>query len=274
MPVTNSAVPGETSMNQSTQSARIPDGQIRISVCMAVLNGANFIEEQIASILPQLGSKDEFVIVDDASKDNTIDIVASFRDERIRIIRQEQNRGVVQSFGRALEEAKGEIIFLTDHDDIWRADKVEKFLEMFDRCPAITVVMSDLVVIDAACKIVSGPKLGAQNFHQGVFRNLVRNRYQGSAMAFRRSILEYCLPFPTDIPIHDVWIGLVNQFVGEAAFIAEPLLFYRRHGSNDSRATHAPLMQMIRWRWALIKNLTSLYVRKLALRSYHLAALV
>ena len=122
---------------------------------MAVRNGANFIEEQIASILPQLGDKDEFVIIDDASNDNTIAIIESFRDVRIRIVRNEHNRGVVQSFGRALEEAKGEIIFLTDHDDIWRADKVEKFLDVFNAHPDITVVMSDLVIIDAAGRIVS-----------------------------------------------------------------------------------------------------------------------
>jgi glycosyltransferase involved in cell wall biosynthesis len=256
-------------MNQNAQHAWASDGNIRVSVCMAAYNGANFIEEQIGSILPQLGDKDELVIVDDASKDNTINIIESFRDERIRLLRNDRNRGVVQSFGHALDAAKGDIIFLTDQDDIWRVDKVEKFLEVFNARPDVTVVMSDLVIIDAAGKIVSGPKFGPKRFHQGAFRNLVHNRYQGSAMAFRRSILPYCLPFPPDIPIHDVWIGLVNQFVGEAAFIEEPLLLYRRHGSNDSRATHAPLMQMIRWRWALVKNLAWLYGRKIVLRRHH-----
>jgi glycosyltransferase involved in cell wall biosynthesis len=236
---------------------------VRVSVCMAVRNGANFIAEQIASILPQLGEQDDVVIVDDASDDNTISIIKNFHDSRIRIVRQEQNRGIVQSFGRALEEAKGEIIFLTDHDDIWRPDKVEKFLKVFEAQPDVTVAMSDLVIMNASGEIISGPRFGAREFHQGAFRNLIRNQYQGSAMAFRRSILEYCLPFPKDIPIHDVWIGLVNQFVGKAAFIREPLLFYRRHGSNDSPDKHAPLMQMIRWRWALMKNLTWLYLRRL-----------
>lgn len=233
---------------------------------MAVYNGANFIAEQIASILPQLGQLDEFVVVDDASKDNTIAIVEGFHDERIRIIRNEQNRGVVQSFGRALEAASGDIIFLTDHDDVWRADKVQKFMELFESYPDVTVVTSDLLIVDAAGRIVSGPKFGSKKFHEGALRNLIRNQYQGSAMALRRSILDYCLPFPADIPIHDVWIGLVNQFVGKAAFIKEPLLFYRRHGSNDSPGKHAPLMQMIRWRWALIKDLTGLFFRRRALR--------
>jgi len=239
---------------------------ISVSVCMAVRNGANFIKEQIGSILPQLGDTDEFVIVDDASQDNTIAMIESFRDERIRIVRHERNRGVVQSFGRALAEARGEIIFLTDHDDIWRADKVSKFLAAFKSDPELTVMMSDLVIIDAAGNVISGPKFGSRKFHRGLLRTLLKNGYQGSAMAFRRSILAYCLPFPKDIPIHDVWIGLVNRFVGEAGFIPEPLLLYRRHGKNDSPDTHASITKMLRWRWSLIKHLASRYFRTVAFR--------
>lgn len=239
---------------------------VRISVCMAVHNGASFIEEQISSILPQLGQYDEFIVVDDASQDNTIAIVECFRDPRIRIVRQVRNQGVVQSFGRALEESRGEVIFLADQDDVWRADKVEMFLETFGAHPDLTVVMSDLVIIDATGEVTSGPKFATRKFHGGLFHTLLRNSYQGSAMAVRRSILGYCLPFPSDIPIHDVWIGLVNRFVGKAGFISEPLLFYRRHGKNDSPATHAPLIQMVRWRCALIRNLAVLYARKIAFR--------
>lgn len=257
-------------MNRRPDGAEASDGGVRISVCMAVYNGANFIQAQIASILPQVGDRDEIIIVDDGSRDNTIAVIEEFCDKRIRIVRQEQNRGVVQTFGRALEEARGEIIFLSDQDDIWRSDKVRKFLELLASQPGVTVAMSDAVIIDATGNAISGPKFGSKRFHRGVLPNLVRNRYQGSAMAFRRSILEYCLPFPPGIPMHDAWIGLVNQLVGKAGFVNEPLLYYRRHGSNDSPDMHAPVMKMIRWRWALIKNLALLYVRKIGLRKRRL----
>jgi glycosyltransferase involved in cell wall biosynthesis len=252
----------KVAMNQKPTETFTSDKRIRISVCMAVRNGTNFIEEQIASILPQLDETDELVIVDDASQDDTIRVIEEFHDSRIRIVRQEKNHGVIRSFGRALEEARGEIIFLTDHDDVWRQDKVEKFLEMFKNDPDITVVMSDMVIINAAGTVTAGPRFESKEFHPGLLHNFVRNRYHGSAMAFRRSILEYCLPFPSDIPIHDQWIGLVNQLIGKAGFIGEPLLFYRRHGKNDSPMTHAPLMQMIRWRWAVGKDLAWLWVRR------------
>ncbi|MGC2638824.1 MAG: glycosyltransferase [Acidobacteriaceae bacterium] len=228
---------------------------------MAVRNGANFIREQIGSILPQLRDGDEFLIVDDASSDDTVAIVEAFRDPRIRILRQTENRGVVQSFGHALDQATGDMIFLADHDDLWRSDKVTKFLDLFAARPDVTVAMSDLVIIDATGKIISGARFGSRTFHPGALRNIIRNRYQGSAMAFRRSILGAILPFPAGIPIHDMWIGIVNQFVGKAAFIPEPLLLYRRHGSNDSPATHASWSKMIRWRWALVKNLILWWLR-------------
>jgi len=243
-----------------------------ISVCMAVHNGSKFIEEQIASILPQLGENDELVIVDDASIDETIAIIEGFNDEHIRLVRHEYNRGVIQSFEHALKEAKGEIIFLADQDDIWRPDKVVKFLEMFRIYPDVTVVQSDCSIIDYYGNITSKSRLkmrGIREFYPGALRNLARNLYQGSAMAFRRSILEFCLPFPVDIPMHDMWIGIVNQFVGKAGFIEKPLLLWRRHGGNDSRENHAPLMQMIIWRLALVKNLAILYAKLAVLRRGH-----
>lgn len=251
---------------QAEVSSRPDAGPPRISVCMAVRNGTNFIVGQIASILPQLAEGDEFIIIDDASTDDTIAVVENIRDQRIRIIRQSENRGVVRSFGRALAAARGEIVFLADHDDLWRPDKVQKFLEAFRTDPGTTLVVSNLLVIDANGTVISDPKFRAGEFRAGLLSNLVRNRYQGSAMAFRRSILKYCLPFPDGIPIHDVWIGLVNQFVGRAAFIQEPLLLYRRHGSNDSPERHAPIPRMIRWRWSLIRNLCLLYLRRIAFR--------
>lgn len=237
-----------------------------VSVCMAVRNGANFIAEQIASILPQLREDDQVVIVDDASCDNTVGIIEQFRDARIRVVHQQQNCGVVRSFGRALQEVRGDIIFLSDHDDLWAPNKVKKFLEVFEAQPNVSLVISDVFIIDAQGRRTAGPRFGSRKFHVGILANLIRNRYQGSAMAFRRSILDYCLPFPGDIPIHDVWIGLVNQFVGEAAFIPEPLLLYRRHGKNDSPDRHAPIPQMVRWRWALLRNLFRLYLRRIAFR--------
>jgi glycosyltransferase involved in cell wall biosynthesis len=228
---------------------------------MATYNGERFLAEQLTSILSQLSDGDEVIVVDDASRDGTLAIVDSFGDRRVRLLRQECNQGILKTFERALGEAKGEIVFLADQDDVWRADKVAKVTAMFSSHPGTSLILSDYAIIDAKGDTVLESRFKTERFHPGVLRTLVRNQYHGCAMAFRRSILEYCLPFPTDTPMHDMWIGMVSQFAGKVALIDEPLVFYRRHDRNESPKTHAPLLRMLRWRWALVKNLVLFLAR-------------
>lgn len=245
---------------------------MKISVCMATYNGERFIHEQLASILGQLRDGDEVVVVDDASTDGTLAIVESFRDEHIRIIRQPINRGVLQTFNRALDEASGDIIFLSDQDDVWRSDKVMKIKDVFSNRPDVSLVISDSRIVDGRGEVIAQTRFKSGRFHPGAWQNFLRNRYLGCAMAFRRSVLEHCLPFPVDVPQHDMWIGIVNQLTGKTEFIDEPLMSYRRHERNISpHQKHAPLAQMVRWRWALGKNLALFWVRTVVLRRRNLA---
>src|ERR1700744_2314782 len=99
-----------------------------ISVCMAVFNGQRYLHEQLDSILPQLGEHDEVIIVDDGSNDASASIVSEFRDPRLKLLRNETNVGPSKSFERAISQAQGQYIFLSDQDDIWKANKVETIL--------------------------------------------------------------------------------------------------------------------------------------------------
>jgi glycosyltransferase involved in cell wall biosynthesis len=232
---------------------------------MAVYNGSQYIRGQVESILPQLGEEGEIVAVDDASQDASVAILESFHDKRIRIIRQAENRGVVRTFERALREASGEIIFLADQDDIWREDKVEKMIGMFLSCPDLTLIISDASIIDAEGRIIGKSWFERRPYYPGLLRNLLQNGYLGCAMAFRRSLLKDCLPFPADTPMHDMWIGMVNQLVGTAGLIREPLICYRRHGNNTTSDKRSSMKQKLLWRYALVKNLTWCYLRKVKL---------
>ena len=89
-----------------------------ISVCMASYNGAIFIKQQAVSILNQLGLEDELIISDDGSKDNTLEILASLNDSRIKIYHHSAPHGVVSNFENAIKHASGDYIFLSDQDDI------------------------------------------------------------------------------------------------------------------------------------------------------------
>src|SRR5579863_7982285 len=143
---------------------------MKISVCMATYNGERFIHEQLESILGQLEDDDEVVIVDDASTDGTVHLAEEFRDKRIRILRRDRNRGVLQTFERALKEAAGEIIFLADQDDVWRSDKVSKIMSLFSARPDLSLVLSDSCVVDSRGNITSKTRFNHGRFHPGALQ--------------------------------------------------------------------------------------------------------
>ena len=99
---------------------------IMVSVCIATYNGVNYIREQLVSILCQLSSHDEIIISDDGSTDNTIDVLESIRDLRIKIIYNKGRHGVVPNFENALRNSTGDFIFFADQDDIWDEHKVAR----------------------------------------------------------------------------------------------------------------------------------------------------
>jgi glycosyltransferase involved in cell wall biosynthesis len=229
----------------------------RVSVCMAAYNGARFIREQVQSILPQMGARDELIVVDDASLDETVAILEGFCDPRLRVIRQARNAGVCRTFENALREARGEIIFLCDQDDVWREDKVARVLEAFDRDPSATLVLSNGELMDGEGRRLGETLYAGERLALGAMANLIRNRFQGSAMAFRREILEAVLPFPGGIPMHDSWIGIVNALVGRAVYLPQCLILYRRHAGNATSRTHGPIGLMVAQRWRLVKALVA-----------------
>lgn len=230
-----------------------------ISVVMATYNGAPYIELQLQSILCQLTDNDEVILVDDYSVDATLELVERIGDSRIQVFRNNANMGVQRSFERAIGLASGDIIFLSDQDDIWHPKKVSLFNRVFEELSDVTLVLSDARIIDYEGKEVIKSFFERRGgFVPGVVSNLIKNRYLGCVMAFRRVLVNRILPFPLFIPQHDMWIGLVNGIYGEAYFINQPLVEYRKHGTNASFASsnkRGSLVQMVSWRWALIKNL-------------------
>lgn len=229
-----------------------------ISVCMATYNGERWIEEQLKSVLLQLNEDDEVVLIDDGSSDDTLKKVQEFEDSRIRIFHNETNLGVDKTFERALTLACGNILFLCDQDDIWYSGKVERIMEVFDKHPDVTLVLSDAQIIDAAgCATGISYFVNREKFIPGVLPNILKSKHLGCAIAIKSTMRNYFLPFPEKIPGHDVWIGIVNEYYGKTYFISEPLIGYRRHDKNSSSMHRKNLKQIITWRWELIKSLTT-----------------
>ena len=221
---------------------------------MAVKNGAAFIEEQIQSILPQLGVNDELIVSDDNSTDSTIKIVNAFADERIKVTIN-PNGGIVDNFENAIKHSCGDKIFLADQDDVWVKDKIEKMslhLDQFD------VVICDCAIVDCHLHPQSNSFFEVNKSSKGLIKNIIRNSYMGCCMAFNRSILNKILPFPQNIAMHDLWIGLVAEVHYSVYFLPEQLVLYRRHSGNASSSpskSSRSIKTKVTTRLHLVKNL-------------------
>lgn len=97
-----------------------------VSVIMPSYNTASYIADSIKSVLAQTYNNWELIIVDDCSTDNTDEIVAGFKDARIKFFKNIKNSGAALTRNRALREAKGEWIAFLDSDDLWLPEKLER----------------------------------------------------------------------------------------------------------------------------------------------------
>ncbi len=237
----------------------------RISVCMAAFNGSLYIAQQLESILVQLGSDDEVVVVDDASSDQTAEKILGVGDTRIRLLRHERNCGVLRTFEDALRAASGRILFLSDQDDLWDPRKVETVLEAFRTNPYVSLVATDNALIDSNGALISKSYFENRGpFRQGLWANLIRNRYGGCTMAFRAEILSEVLPLPHGYDVlHDIWIGVRNSLSGRRAlYIPEPLVLNRRHGATATGKGRLGFGRRLRLRAHLLLSLAAFQIRK------------
>jgi hypothetical protein len=155
------------------------------------------------------------------------------------------------SFGRALAACRGEFIFLADQDDVWLPGKRVALVNAL-RAGAV-LALSDAAVIDGEGRAIEPSFMARRGgFRDSFAATLVKNRYLGCSMAFRRELLEDILPIPAEVPMHDMWIGALAALRGRVAYIDRPLMQYRRHGANVSPERRASIGQMLAWRWRLL----------------------
>ncbi len=226
----------------------------KVSVALASYNGEKYIGRQIESILRNLSAQDELVVSDDGSGDETLRIVESFRDPRIKIVAG-PGLGVKKNFENAIKNCTGKYIFLSDQDDVWMDGKVDAVLDVFEECDC-PVVVHDSIVVDEEEQEIEGSFFDYRKSGPGFIKNFVKNTYVGCCMAFDSELVKDILPIPDDIEMHDQWIGLMGERKGKPAFITDRLILFKRHGDNTSDPFHHyPLKKMIHNRLMLLKEL-------------------
>lgn len=216
-----------------------------ITVCIPTFNGEEYIGAQLESILvsPLIG---EIIVSDDGSEDQTIDVVKSFNDERVKVV-EGPRQGLIKNYESLFLRASGDYIFLADQDDVWLPNKVEIMLEYLQK---VDLVVCDCTVVDGKLNVLYPSYFALRRSGPGLLRNLWRNSYLGCCIAFRRQLLKHALPFPRRLPMHDWWLGLIAESFGKVAFINQQLIMYRRHGGNVTPAVERSRVSWItRLRW-------------------------
>jgi len=200
---------------------------------MATCNGARYVERQVASILEQLADDDELVVSDDGSSDETIALVRTFDDPRIRILEDSVFRSPLGNFEHAVRHARGDTLVLSDQDDVWLSNKLPLVRELFAGETARPfLVVLDAEVVDEDGRAVYPSVLEKLGAAPGLFRNLWTNRYLGCCMAFSRDLLDAALPFPPGVGMHDIWLGQLCERIGTTRFVHVVTMKYRRHDAN------------------------------------------
>jgi glycosyltransferase involved in cell wall biosynthesis len=206
---------------------------------MSTCDGAEFLRPQVDSILAELGDGDELIIVDDASVDATPELLAGYRDRRVRLFRNATRHGHVRTVARAVAAAERLLIVLADQDDVWihgRLDRLRAALAAEDAL----VAAGNFVPIAADGTRLPGP---ARRLHAAdsthAWRNIAgillgRRPYYGCAMAFKRSLTDLVLPIPVAMESHDLWIAFAGNLAGGMRHLEDDLLLKRSHGRNLS----------------------------------------
>ena len=229
----------------------------RISVAMGTHNGAAYLAEQLESILQQSLQPVEIVLSDDASTDDTVEIARRVIGSRIplTVLRNATALGVTANFEQATLACTGELIALSDQDDVWAPERLAAAAAEFAAHPDLLLLHGDARLVDPR-----GVPIGQTLFealevttrerelvHTGrAFETLLRrNLATGATTVFRRTLLASAAPFPRGW-VHDEWLAVIAAAIGDVDLLDTALVDYRQHGANQIGASRLSFAGKVR----------------------------
>ncbi|MGH6658586.1 MAG: glycosyltransferase [Sphingomicrobium sp.] len=210
----------------------------RISIALATYNGVPFLQEQLDSYRSQERLPDELVVGDDGSTDGTRAILERFAKAApfpVKLLDGPSSGGIAANFERVIRACSGDLILLSDQDDIWFASKIATVELAMAGAPDILALHHDEWLMDSA----TGERLPL-TFNQrarrsGIWEHLL---YVGNCTAMRNRLLPIVLPIPGAFGF-DEWLSLVPEALGARLVIEQQLQLWRRHAANSSTAAIA-----------------------------------
>lgn len=214
----------------------------KVDILLATYNGEKYIKEQVESILNQTYENIQIIISDDCSTDKTRQVLKEYENnEKIKIFYQEKNLGYVKNFEFLLKQVESNLYMLSDQDDVWKKEKVEKSVEKIEN-EKLDLVFGDLEVVDENLNTL----YKSYNRYMHLIHKIKKyqkdyrlqylyNCMTGCTIISRKNWIDKVLPFPTNSKymIHDYWLGLVIALNGKVGYIEEPYILYRQHGKNQ-----------------------------------------
>lgn len=217
-----------------------------VAVLIATYNGEQFLKEQLESIFFQTYTNFKIYLSDDASSDSTIEILKYYKakyPQKVFYSVNEKNIGFVKNFEKLLLACTEEYVALSDQDDIWYSNKLQKQMEVMFQLKELNenlplMVHSDLEVVDANLKKINDSYFRLRSYKLKEEKDLGHilgpSGVMGNTILMNQKLLHCVLPFPEKLDVHDYWIGVKCEFFGKRKTIFEPLVRYRIHEKNYS----------------------------------------
>jgi glycosyltransferase involved in cell wall biosynthesis len=223
---------------------------MKISVAFIVYNGSQYLRTQLDSILAQTHKVDEIIVCDDASYDNTKDILEEYKNKHPNLFfihYNNQNIGTTKNIEKAIQACTAELILLADQDDYWEPNKVETILQWFEHNPTMNGVFTNGAIMNsngefdnkyALWDVMSFPyktiiSKTELNNSLKLYINTVENSVTGATLAIRNNLAFLKQPFPViKNLVHDRWLAINLAETNSLGILEDKLIRYRIHSAQ------------------------------------------
>jgi len=236
------------------------DNSATVAIVLCTHNGEAWVSEQLRSLADQSWPV-AIRVFDDASSDNTADLIESFNGELdIQCTRRTTALGLVNNFASGIQSVLDEgfqYIALCDQDDLWLPHRVEAGMRALQRAeqdptaPDAQLVHSDLHMVDAHNHIIHESFMKWRRYQVEARKPLAtvlgQNGVMGNTVLMNAKLARLALPFPDELQVHDYWLAVVAELLGQRQYLAECLVRYRIHENNVSNSSNTVMFGSNRW---------------------------
>ena len=250
-------------MNAPSDGKATSGSRARISVALGTYNGERYLPAQLASIVAQTRLPDELVAADDGSTDATVALLQEFARTApfpVRVMQNQRNLGSTRNFEQLCSLCTGDLIALSDQDDVWYPQRLERSEQALETHPEAGLVFSNADLIDEAGNPLDGSLWHFSGFTGSTQQALrdgddtlpVRMRFVTGATVMFRARLRSCFPAEPGW-IHDEWLAAAVPLYADLLPLGDRLIQYRRHAAQQvGPAMHHGPWQRLRQRAGML----------------------